>query len=58
MARLYGPNRQHQGQQGKQAIKGQIQQNPMGRAACHSGFLAHKRHGGNQQKSFNPAGAA
>jgi len=30
MARLYGPNRQHQGQQGKQAIKGQIQQNPIG----------------------------
>jgi hypothetical protein len=30
----------------------------MGRAARHSGLLAHKRHGGNQQKSFNPAGAA
>jgi hypothetical protein len=30
----------------------------MGRAARHGVFLAHKRHGGNQQKSFNPAGAA
>jgi hypothetical protein len=31
MARRNGPNRQHQRQQRNQPIKGQIQQNPMGR---------------------------
>jgi hypothetical protein len=39
MARRNRPDRQHQGQQRKEAIKGQIQQNPMGRAARHKGFL-------------------
>ena len=40
MARRNRPNRQQQRQQRNQAIKGQIQQNPMGRAARHPTFVA------------------
>jgi hypothetical protein len=39
MARRNRPYRQHQGQQRKQTIKGQIQQNPIGGAAHHKRFL-------------------
>jgi hypothetical protein len=39
MARRNRPYRQHQRQQRKQAIKGQIQQNPIGRAAYHKRSL-------------------
>jgi hypothetical protein len=39
MARRNRPYRQHQRQQRKQAIKGQIQQNPIGRAARHKPSL-------------------